>query len=205
MTEKLARLKHLSSIWTKKGKKGKDSKKMKTEKQRRKTEKVQQGQQCLKKLQNQQWEDLKPLQTKICIFHLHPVFQNTVTNRPLDRSSTSVSVLSRQLCWFNSSLLFSFVSLPSRRSAASPESQTGTPQRPQSLVDVGPQGLVKSLEVGSVLDVATPATHHQLKERRWAEGRGVEEDLVVKWERGTEFKRANFNWGVKTLRMENDF
>lgn len=46
-----------------------------------------------------------------------------------------------------------------------------------SLVDMGLQGLVKSLECGSVGYIATPTTHHQLKERRWTERRAVEENL----------------------------
>lgn len=58
------------------------------------------------------------------------------------------------------------------------KSQPADPSSLDSLVDVGLQGLVKSLEGGSVRDIATPATHHQLKERRWAEWRGIEEDLV---------------------------
>lgn len=55
-----------------------------------------------------------------------------------------------------------------------------------SLVDVGPQGLVKSLEGGSVGDVATPTTHHQLKERGRAEWRSVEEDLEDQYKRVNE-------------------
>lgn len=46
-----------------------------------------------------------------------------------------------------------------------------------SLVDVGPQGLVQSLKVGPVGDVATPATHHQLEERRGTQWRAVKEYL----------------------------
>ncbi len=55
-----------------------------------------------------------------------------------------------------------------------------------SLVDMGPQGLIKSLEGGPVGYVATPTTHHQLKERRWAEWRGIKEDLVGKYMTVTE-------------------
>lgn len=73
--------------------------------------------------------------------------------------------------------------------------QTNPPQRKawgvhpsslSSLVDVGPQGLVKSLEGGPVGDVATPTAHHQLEERGRAERRSVEEDLEGKYRRVKE-------------------
>lgn len=54
-----------------------------------------------------------------------------------------------------------------------------------SLVDVGPQSLVKTLEAGSIQDVTTPTSHHQLKEGGRAEWGGVEEDL----EEFTEIKQ----------------
>lgn len=57
-----------------------------------------------------------------------------------------------------------------------------------SLVDVGSQGLVKSLKGGPVGEVATPATHHQLEERRWAEWRAVKEDLGGKYRRVKEIR-----------------
>ena len=55
-----------------------------------------------------------------------------------------------------------------------------------SLVDMRPQGLVESLEGGSVGDVAAPATHHQLEEWRRAERRAVQEDLqeIREWRAG---------------------
>lgn len=58
------------------------------------------------------------------------------------------------------------------------KSQSGTdPSGSSSLVDVGPQGLVQSLKVGPVGDVAAPATHHQLEERRGTQWRAVKENL----------------------------
>lgn len=57
-----------------------------------------------------------------------------------------------------------------------------------SLVDMGPQGLIKSLKGGPVGYVATPTTHHQLKERRWAEWRGIKEYLVGKYRRGNQIR-----------------
>lgn len=51
------------------------------------------------------------------------------------------------------------------------------PSIPGSLVDMGPQGLVKSFKGRPVGYVATPATHHQLEKRRRAEWRGIKEDL----------------------------
>lgn len=49
--------------------------------------------------------------------------------------------------------------------------------RGPSLVNMGPERLVQSLEGGSVGRVAAPTAHHQLEEGGGAEGRGIEEDL----------------------------
>lgn len=46
-----------------------------------------------------------------------------------------------------------------------------------SLVDVGLQGLVKSLKGGPVGYIATPTTHHQLEERGRTQRGGVKEYL----------------------------
>lgn len=60
-------------------------------------------------------------------------------------------------------------------------SQSGTdPSSRSSLVDVGSQGLVKSLKVGPVGYVATPTAHHQLEERGWTQWGGIKEYLDKK-------------------------
>lgn len=64
-----------------------------------------------------------------------------------------------------------------RRTNPPPKGSSGGSVGGGSLVDVGPQGLVQPLERGSVKDVTSPTTHHQLEERRRAEWGGVEEDL----------------------------
>lgn len=64
---------------------------------------------------------------------------------------------------------------------------------------MGPQGLVESLEGGSVGYVATPATHHQLEERRWAERRAVEEDLDGKCRGVKEIRWLRKVSGLRTL------
>lgn len=50
-------------------------------------------------------------------------------------------------------------------------------QSRRSLVHVGPQSLVQTLERGPVLDVSAPTSHHELEERRRTERRSVQEDL----------------------------
>lgn len=67
--------------------------------------------------------------------------------------------------------------VPRRTNLPQRKAQVVHPSSLISLVDVGPQGLVKSLEGGSVGYVATPTAHHQLEERGRAEWRSIEEDL----------------------------
>lgn len=58
-----------------------------------------------------------------------------------------------------------------------------------SLVDMGSEGLVKSLKSGPVGYVTAPATHHQLEERRWAKWGGIKEYLVGENKRDNKIRR----------------
>lgn len=70
-----------------------------------------------------------------------------------------------------------------------------------SLVDVGPQSLIKPLERGSVRDVASPTTHHQLEERGRAERGSIEEDLGGKYSRVT-VRLKQVHSGIKHYLMK---
>lgn len=88
-----------------------------------------------------------------------------------------------------------------------PHPQWYVPAAAGSLVDMRPQGLVESLKAGPVGYIAAPAAHHQLKERRWAEWRGVEENLVGRYRDGKRLSRHNFaiTSKVKVLGPSLDF
>lgn len=55
--------------------------------------------------------------------------------------------------------------------------------------------MVESLKAGPVGYIAAPAAHHQLKERRWAEWRGVEENLVGRY-RDTDTRLSRYNFAM---------
>lgn len=128
--------------------------------------------------------------------HLHLVSQSRVLLLPQSKPT-----FGRQICqfphslWQRLTLVMQFqsfcVSLSSYRSPNPPlrKARVVYPSNGGLLVDMGPQGLVKSLKAGPIGYVATPTTHHQLEERRWAKRRGIKENLIGKYRRGKQVRQ----------------
>lgn len=146
----------------------------------------------LQKVSPLSWPALSPsisilsLRIECCCYHK--------ANQLSDHNAASFFINSDSTLLFkrNSSLLLSVCHFTGVQSLTNPlprRARVVHPSSLDSLVDMGPKGLEKSLEGGPVRYVAAPTTHHQFKERRWAEWRGIKEDLT-----GTYMRVKEVRW-----------